>query len=1016
MNYVGQLAGQVFVTVKELYRGLNPATLSGCIDVIVVRQPDGSLLCSPFHVRFGKLGVLRSREKVVDIEINGRPVNLHMKLGDNGEAFFVEETQMQENMVPARLVTSPIPCSDRDEGEDDSDDMEMEPILGDEDDEDIGKVRDLPELLAGEAASCASVPVPLLSPPSASKKRRKRRRKSKMDTTGGRRESATTASHDGEIFAMEMNSDEEAAATSPGLRNSSFQVNSGMEAAFFSGVPVHPHSDGDWSPLQSPSSLRPMSPKSDSELVSKGSENDLLRNMQWSWGQLPERAQLMSLDMEDDEPLVVDIIAPRDTTHFRVIFEPPNSSGDTDDDIFAPPPPRAEPPAFRPASSPDDDDDDDDDREEDDGGGGGGDYGRGGGGGATSGGEAEGDASCWNVLCSSPPPQLTSRPTVRPEMLLKPKASPPGRRECGDGRPEEPATAQPGGRTAESEAGFMALSDPAGSVGPDVAPGEHPELAVPLQLESMDANETKALSKAESPVRKKEVGKRSQYLGQSDIYLDELSRLDPVEAAMYFPKSEGEPCPPGRAGEVAAVPARSPSHSPQSVGSGAADSGTECLSDSAQGDASTVALSLCGGLAESCNISQEKFEAHRVSFQQFLENPALIDDLNLVVLIGNKYYNWAVAAPMLLSMQAFHKPLPKLAVEALMKEKMPKKSNRWWFSWRRRDNSAKAEGKREQLQPDSGLSGEQSGQSDTGIRLQDDESSSSSEDEELGPVPRAVPLLEREPHVIAFRKSLRLSSEQIAQLQLKEGPNTVSFSVTTQYQGTCRCEGTIYLWNWNDKIIISDIDGTITKSDALGQILPTLGKDWTQQGIAKLYHEIHKNGYKFLYCSARAIGMAGMTRGYLNWVKEKGTELPRGPLLLAPSSLLLAFHREVIEKKPEKFKIQCLADIKHLFSPHSEPFYAAFGNKTNDVFAYKQVGVSENHIFTVNPKGELIQEHSKGHKSSYTRLGELVEHVFPLHHRESTSAFPCAERYSDFTFWREPIHDCLPECPPPEEP
>lgn len=65
MNYVGQLAGQVFVQVKELYRGLNPATLSGCIDVIVVRQPDGSLQCSPFHVRFGKMGVLQSREKVV---------------------------------------------------------------------------------------------------------------------------------------------------------------------------------------------------------------------------------------------------------------------------------------------------------------------------------------------------------------------------------------------------------------------------------------------------------------------------------------------------------------------------------------------------------------------------------------------------------------------------------------------------------------------------------------------------------------------------------------------------------------------------------------------------------------------------------------------------------------------------------------------------------------------------------------------------------------------------------------
>lgn len=68
MNYVGQLAGTVFGTVKGLVQGLNPATLSGGIDVLVVKQVDGSFRCSPFHVRFGKLGVLRSREKVVSAD------------------------------------------------------------------------------------------------------------------------------------------------------------------------------------------------------------------------------------------------------------------------------------------------------------------------------------------------------------------------------------------------------------------------------------------------------------------------------------------------------------------------------------------------------------------------------------------------------------------------------------------------------------------------------------------------------------------------------------------------------------------------------------------------------------------------------------------------------------------------------------------------------------------------------------------------------------------------------------
>lgn len=30
----------------------------------------------------------------IDIEINGEPVELHMKLGDNGEAFFVQEAEL----------------------------------------------------------------------------------------------------------------------------------------------------------------------------------------------------------------------------------------------------------------------------------------------------------------------------------------------------------------------------------------------------------------------------------------------------------------------------------------------------------------------------------------------------------------------------------------------------------------------------------------------------------------------------------------------------------------------------------------------------------------------------------------------------------------------------------------------------------------------------------------------------------------------------------------------------------
>lgn len=65
MNYFGRLVSNV----RGFYSEINSATLTGAIDVVVVQREDGSFVGSPFHVRFGKLGVLRSREKIVSFRI-----------------------------------------------------------------------------------------------------------------------------------------------------------------------------------------------------------------------------------------------------------------------------------------------------------------------------------------------------------------------------------------------------------------------------------------------------------------------------------------------------------------------------------------------------------------------------------------------------------------------------------------------------------------------------------------------------------------------------------------------------------------------------------------------------------------------------------------------------------------------------------------------------------------------------------------------------------------------------------
>lgn len=57
-----------------------------------------------------------------------------------------------------------------------------------------------------------------------------------------------------------------------------------------------------------------------------------------------------------------------------------------------------------------------------------------------------------------------------------------------------------------------------------------------------------------------------------------------------------------------------------------------------------------------------------------------------------------------------------------------------------------------------------------------------------------------------YAKTLRLTSEQLKALRLKPGGNTMSFSVNR-----AKCHASMYYWKYDIPIVISDIDGTITK-------------------------------------------------------------------------------------------------------------------------------------------------------------------------------------------------------------
>ncbi|EDO17829.1 hypothetical protein Kpol_1043p19 [Vanderwaltozyma polyspora DSM 70294] len=311
-----------------------------------------------------------------------------------------------------------------------------------------------------------------------------------------------------------------------------------------------------------------------------------------------------------------------------------------------------------------------------------------------------------------------------------------------------------------------------------------------------------------------------------------------------------------------------------------------------------------------------------------------------------------------------------------------------------------------------------------------------------------------------YIRTIRLTSDQLKCLDLKYGENDLEFSVD---QGKAIVKSKLYVWRWDIPIVISDIDGTITKSDAMGHVMNLIGKDWTHIGVAKLFSEIYRNGYNIMYLTARSAGQADSTRGYLDSVVQNGYKLPKGPVLLSPDRTMAALRREVILKKPEVFKIACLNDIRSIFVNKYEefhqtkdekihddsesdvsndtkptPFYAGFGNRITDALSYRTVGIQSSRIFTINPDGEVHMEllELAGYRSSYVHINELVDQFFPpvkpvdnnYDARSITSMTPGSpintsldnidldaksffikntqeEKFTDANFWRDPLVD-----------
>ena len=160
------------------------------------------------------------------------------------------------------------------------------------------------------------------------------------------------------------------------------------------------------------------------------------------------------------------------------------------------------------------------------------------------------------------------------------------------------------------------------------------------------------------------------------------------------------------------------------------------------------------------------------------------------------------------------------------------------------------------------------------------------------------------------------------------------------------------------RVMVTDVDGTLTRSEHAMFATILLGDDIEPQpGAAEA---LAASGYPIVYVTGRGDQYTEVTR---QWLQQHG--FPRGPLRLAPSSVMLPGARTAA------FKAETLKSL-HL------PIAAAVGNRASDIAAYAGVGLSPARIFIHLPEftdevGGPIAAHLATGFSEYPKLGVLLQ-------------------------------------------
>eukprot|EP00960_Hanusia_phi_P045873 757468-Hanusia_phi.AAC.2 len=252
-------------------------------------------------------------------------------------------------------------------------------------------------------------------------------------------------------------------------------------------------------------------------------------------------------------------------------------------------------------------------------------------------------------------------------------------------------------------------------------------------------------------------------------------------------------------------------------------------------------------------------------------------------------------------------------------------------------------------------------------------------------------------------------SDVLSSIPLSKGKNLVEFHLADASSEPVACSASLWLLDVTDRLVVVDIDGTITRSDVRGLVASqlqgtasflsnalsasnpwapdlsaALSADYTHDGVREFLTAVSAAGYLLLFLTARPITLADRTRDFLATAGRAGdSTLPEGPLITQACGTMKA-----LQTKHEVFKVAVLRQIHGLFERREEAgmqteasktgvFVAGFGNHETDAMAYKAVGIPPDKIFMLDKSSKLRIHGTRLEFQSYSGLLPDIQELFP---------------------------------------